>query len=362
MLNNVESLDLLTEIDINNLYNLMKTASSSKNLELLSKLQEFPTYFDFFKFYTNLDINLFFDFLKKYEQNCLNICNDNYLHFNSYNDKYISIYSNIILLFNFILKSRKIIKRAIIKIKDLLIKYYSTNIIDSELHAKINQWIDNLLNISLDDDLNKNNNSHYFYKNTLSTANVTNTSIYSLFNEKTVDNIFSDLKNEDNIKTPYFVSNKELKINNIEITNNNNNNYNFIICKKKDSVDSIFNLPCVNCSFDENDIKIKENNNIYENKKDNTFMKLINSNKMNDNSKQNINNNIDNEMSKINPVYMYKVLLKNINELYKNNNINSLEKIKIKQLIINKSPKCEKLYYFYMNNNIKMFIEVVKNI
>ena len=369
MLKNIVSMDLLAETDINILYNLMKTSSSTKNLELLSKIQNFSTYFDFFKHYTNIDINVFLDLIQRFEENSKNICNnDNCLNLNSNLEQYISIYSKIIVFFNFVLKIRKIIRTLIIKIQNILIKYYSDNILDSDFHNKINKCINNIANISLIDNLNKINDFHSHNKEGINTttAYATNTSIHSILNEQkeNTNNIFADLNNEDNLITPNFVSENESMINNIEIMNNNNNNFNFIICNKKDSFDSIFNLPCKNISYDESKIKIKDNkNNILNNNvksiTDTDIYKSLNNKKM---ERENSYNNEYNKKNTLNQSSIYKVLLKNINELYKKNKINSTEKIKLKQLIINKSPKCEKLYYSNVNKSKTFFIKELKNV
>ena len=365
MLKNIESLDLLAEIDINVLYNLMKTASSTKNLELLSKIHNFSTYFDFFKYYTSIDINLFLVFIKKFEKNSINIFNnDNYLNLNSNIEQYISIYSKIIILFNFVLKIRKIIRTLIIKIQNRLIQYYSDNIIDSDFHNKINKCINNIENISLIEDLNKINDFHSGNKEGISTTYATNTSIHSIFNEKIESNknILTDLNNDENLITPYFFSKNESELNNIEIMNNNNNNFNRIIYNKKDSFDSIINLPCKNYTYDERKMKIKDNkNNILNNIKnirDTDIFKSLNNKKKESENRDNSEYN----KQKLNHSSMYTALLKNINKLYKKNKINSTEKIKLKQLIINKSPKCEQLYYSYVNNSKTFFIKELKKI
>ena len=363
MLTNFESIELTEELEINKLYNIFKITSSSINLEIFSKIQSFSTSYDFFSHYTGLEINLFSDILKKLEDNFLHICNnEKYLHFNSNEDKYISICSNLILLFNFILKTRKIFKTVITKIKNNTIKYFSENVIDSEFNDKINDNINKIINLSLTEDKYKDNSSLSFREN-ISTANNTTTTINSIIQDK--NNIEENNKSilydnicEENIITPYFMSKGESFVNNIEIVNNNNNNINFFICKKKDSIDSIFNLPVKKLSNDKNN-SIKEIRNDRDIIQNDEKSKILNKIDLNKNSEKIQNNN---KCKSLNTLNIYKVLLKNINELYKNRNITTPEKIKLKQLIITKSPKVENLYYSYCSNNKNEFIENIKKL
>ena len=380
MLENLESLDLFEENGIDNLYNLFKTSSSNVNLELLSKFQEFSTSSDFFKHYMNKDIHSFFSLFQKLEENYSTICNnDNYINFNSCTDKYISILSNLIILLHLILKNRKIIKSTITNLKHNLIKYNSEYIIDCDFYNKMNEYINSLLNLSLINDPDKINNTST-RKDNLSTANITNTSVNSIFKDKIIgneENNFYDMTNED-MRTPFFVSKSESLINNIEILNNNNNNINLIICRKKDSIGSILNLPCTDFSLEKSNLNKQDS-------KTNNFSKINNSNeKIKHNSNNDLFNNIklinklkgekikkvrkktnkekDKKNNKINNLKRYEILLKNVNELYKNHNINSIKKKKIKQLIISDSSKVKELYNYYCKNDINKYVEYLEGL
>ena len=380
MLENLESLDLFEENGIDNLYNLFKTSSSNVNLELLSKFQEFSTSSDFFKHYMNKDIHSFFSLFQKLEENYSTICNnDNYINFNSCTDKYISILSNLIILLHLILKNRKIIKSTITNLKHNLIKYNSEYIIDCDFYNKMNKYINSLLNLSLINDPDKINNTST-RKDNLSTANITNTSVNSIFKDKIIgneENNFYDMTNED-MRTPFFVSKSESLINNIEILNNNNNNINLIICRKKDSIGSILNLPCTDFSLEKSNLNKQDS-------KTNNFSKINNSNeKIKHNSNNDLLNNIklinklkgekikkvrkktnkekDKKNNKINNLKRYEILLKNVNELYKNHNINSIKKKKIKQLIISDSSKVKELYNYYCKNDINKYVEYLEGL
>jgi len=380
MLENLESLDLFEENGIDNLYNLFKTSSSNVNLELLSKFQEFSTSSDFFKHYMNKDIHSFFSLFQKLEENYSTICNnDNYINFNSCTDKYISILSNLIILLHLILKNRKIIKSTITNLKHNLIKYNSEYIIDCDFYNKMNKYINSLLNLSLINDPDKINNTST-RKDNLSTANITNTSVNSIFKDKIIgneENNFYDMTNED-MRTPFFVSKSESLINNIEILNNNNNNINLIICRKKDSIGSILNLPCTDFSLEKSNLNKQDS-------KTNNFSKINNSNeKIKHNSNNDLLNNIklinklkgekikkvrkktnkekDKKNNKINNLKRYEILLKNVNELYKNHTINSIKKKKIKQLIISDSSKVKELYNYYCKNDINKYVEYLEGL
>lgn len=389
MMKSIESLDLSVDMGIDNLYYLFETTSSTINLELLSKIKRFSNSKDFFNHYANNDINLLLNFLIKLEDNYLSICNnDNYLNISSNIEQYISIISNLIILYNLILQNKKIIKKIIMKTKDNLIKNYSNNLI-VDYQNKINEYLNNLLNLSFNDEKIKNNYPRLYTQESISTANITistDSSINSIlkdkmYNEDKIKNDFCDI-NEEDIITPYFVTKGEYTsqkslINNIEITSNNNN-FNFIIYRK-DSVDSIFNLPCVNISSDKNIPNITGNKNLFlinnESNNNSNIKNIKNKNILNNiksynNKNTNKHKKCENEKDlnkikrtdKSNNSNMYKVILKNINEIYKKGEINSFQKIKLKQLIISKSPIIQNLYYYYCNNNINEYIEEIKKI
>ena len=208
MLKNGELIDFFAESEFDNLYDVFKTSSSTVNLELLSKFQSFSTFKDFFKSYINKDINSFFDFFKQLEENYSLLCNnENYINFNSFTDKYISIYANLILLSHLILKNSLIIKNIIMNVKNNLLKYYSENIINNDFQEKINECVNNLLNVSLLDYKRKIDYTTSNKTNNISTAKATNTSISSMLKDNifyNIENEFQDLYIEDNIKTPFF--------------------------------------------------------------------------------------------------------------------------------------------------------------
>ena len=385
MLKNGELIDFFAESEFDNLYDVFKTSSSAVNLELLSKFQSFSTFNDFFKSYINKDINSFFDFFKQLEENYSLLCNnENYTNFNSFTDKYISIYANLILLSHLILKNSLIIKNIIMNVKNNLIKYYSENIINNDFQEKINECVNNLLNLSLLDDKRKIDYTPSNKTNNISTANATNTSINSMFKDNIFynkENEFQDVYIEDNIKTPFFQSKSGSLINNIDIVNNNNN-YNFIICRKKDSIGSILNLPCSEFKLEKNtfnkpDIKDKNNiisilingQEIQSNNNNDTLnnTKIIKSkeeenNKEQKNKKGKKKNQNEKDNSKVNNKHIYKILLKSVNEIYKKGNIDETQKIKIKQLIISDSSKVIDLYNVFCSNSINKYIDYIKRL
>ena len=375
MLKILESIDLSEEMALDNIYYLLKTSYSSNNLKLLSKIQHFSNSYDFLQHYINKDINqLFIDF-RKLEENYLNICNnENYLNFSQNIEKYISIFSNLILLFNLIIKNMNIIKSILSKVKNNLIKYGSKNIVDFDFQNKINEFTNNLLKLSLDDNLYKINILKTFNKDNISTANKTESNTNSIskdkfINEEELNNDLYSSDNDDNTLTPNFPSKGE---NNSLLTLINNNNENLkpkIKLKeymKKKSIDSILNLHCVNNTNDINKEKpnIKENGALIflEDEKDNQKKKgqfILNNNikNLNESVKKSNSDKINIKFKNSN---MYSFILKKIRELHKKKYINSTQKIKIKQLIITKSSRVKNLYYSYLNNNVKKFIQEIK--
>ena len=96
-----------------------------------------------------------------------------------------------------------------------------------------------------------------------------------------------------------------------------------------------------------NNIKVINNlNNITLNINNNKFIKDNNSDKIKLNNDSN----------------MLSILLKTLSVLYKKRYINSSQKVKLKKLIISKSPKERYLFYNSLNNNIKAFIKEIGNI
>ena len=382
MLKNIESMDLFeeTEYDSDKLYNLFKTTSSTINLELLSKFQSFSTFDDFFKSYINKDINSFFDFFKRLDENYSIICNnENQKNFISLTDKYISIYANLIMLLHLILKNKNIIKKIIANVKNNIIKYNSENSIGYDFQEKLNQYVDYLLNLSLIDGQNKIDYTPLNKTDEISTANITNTSINSMFKDNinfNKDNEFYEKNNEENIRTPYFESKSGSLINNMDVINNNNN-YKLNNLQKRDSIGSIFNLPCSGFILEDNKLNrpdIEDNNDIIsilnnnkEKKKYNNDIfndkKLIKSNvKENKNKKDKKKFKKEKENGGANNLHVYKTLLKNINELYKTGNINNTEKIKLKQLIISNSSKVTDIYKVYCNSSVNKYIDYIKSL
>ena len=93
-------------------------------------------------------------------------------------------------------------------------------------------------------------------------------------------------------------------------------------------------------------IKSKEK----ENKKE---MKSKKGKKKNQNEKDN---------SKVNNKYIYETLLKSVNEIYKKGNIDEIQKIKIKKLIISDSSKVIDLYNVFCSNSINKYIDHIKRL
>ena len=367
MLKILKSIDLSEEMELDNIYYLFKISSSSNNLDLLSKIENFTNSYDFFQHYIDKDINKLFISFAKLEENYMNICNnEKYLNFSQNIEKYISIFSNLILLFNLILKNMSIIKSTLSKVKKNLLKYYSKNIIDFDFYNKINVFTNNLLKISLDDELNKINILNTF-KDNISTANKTNYDENSISKDKFINDDLYSSDNDENLTTPNFPPKNE-NDSEISLINDKSEHVKTKIKLKKyvkrDSVGSILNLHCINYTHDINEkSNIKENGALFlEDDKNNKKIKdkYILNNNINNLNESVLKDNSDKINIKNNNSNMYSIILKKISELHKKRYINSTQKIKLKLLIISKSSKVKNLYYSYLNNNVKKFIQEVK--
>ena len=140
---NYKQFDLFGKMINNKNFYIFNNTSEEDKLEIFSKLENFETGSEFFKYYTNKDIYLMFDLLEKLN---LLYSNSNYENnFKPKTDIYISFLSNIYLISNLILKNRLILKNAINEIKKSLDKFYSESQPDLNNQQKINNNIFSLL-------------------------------------------------------------------------------------------------------------------------------------------------------------------------------------------------------------------------
>ena len=205
-------------INNKNFYIFNNTSEEDK-LEIFSKLENFETGSEFFKYYTNKDIYLMFDLLEKLN---LLYSNSNYENnFKPKTDIYISFLSNIYLISNLILKNRLILKNAINEIKKSLDKFYSESQADLNIQQKINNYIFSLLGTK--NKKNKRRNSLLLSNDKNSNQNIrlkSESFNFFMFNKKSNS---TEIKIIDHsINTSSLNQDKTH-----DITNNTNNYYNF---------------------------------------------------------------------------------------------------------------------------------------
>ena len=216
---NYKQFDLFGKMINNKNFYIFNNTSEEDKLEIFSKLENFETGSEFFKYYTNKDIYLMFDLLEKLN---LLYSNSNYENnFKSKTDIYISFLSNIYLISNLILKNRLILKNAINEIKKSLDKFYSESQADLNIQQKINNYIFSLLGTK--NKKNKRRNSLLLSNDKNSNQNIrlkSESFNFFMFNKKSNS---TEIKIIDHsINTSSLNQDKTH-----DITNNTNNYYNF---------------------------------------------------------------------------------------------------------------------------------------
>ena len=328
------------KLNYEEIYDLFKTNSSKVNKEISKKIETFKFNMDFFKYYANKDIkNLLHIFELKLSDDEL------FSSFKSDIDQYISCISQIILTIKLFLKIQDILTKMVINAKNQLSKL--ENILKNSNQNYLFLYVESLLKIS------KKSHKYYSSATTLNKIspiddNPKNSSYPKFFSHKIGGFSNSEIKSSlyDKLITPRFKSkskekfeNQEQKNTDLEIENN------------KD--DSIFTLSDI--VFDEEpltskniEVKLIEPRIIM---KKNTYSKVRN--QQAENQLKNIREilNETDFIIKNNKKNSCKNLLEMINNIYKKGLINSEEKVKLKQLVIEKSKKIEYLYdNIYINS------------
>lgn len=437
MYEEIKSLDFLGEMKINDLYYLFKIDSSPINLEILSKLQKYNNYNEFFKNYMNLDINDCYKNLDNFIRtlSCLTH-SKNQININSKLDQYISDFSYIYVLFNIISKLNDSLFSIILKAKNVLLDLYIKYKLDKNKQDKLDECVGIFLDIF---QLKKNSQKLLSKSSTKENSNLSldvNINSYNdnkEFNESSkkqilIEDLLGKNQESDNLNvisdTPRFND-----IININPSLQNENNNNFLISEKKnnefdfklinqESCDSEFTLSpnkqinilnekgkenIINNTEIHNNNKFSDDINDYitniqkdklifkhpKTKKSCNLLKQFNSNTNPNYCKNNYknektlfstyrgNNKIIKNFEK-NHSYkklhvssghlfikeeskFYAELLEIIIELYKKNIITFEQKLKLKKLIICKSPKILHIYKYFSNDN-ENFIKKLKTI
>ena len=388
---------------------------SEKKELIKSKLKKIKTTSDLFDYYSNnnININTLFQSITKLEEIYSNIYEkQNHNNQNSKLDKYISDLSNIILLFNLISKNQKILRKAITKSESYLETFYFENSINKNSQKKLDQYLYNLINMKKGikkKSLLFNGNSFNKLKKDKS-ENEGKSNIF-IFNKKTekknikfnyqlinfapnINNINSNANNNGNnlyeekkhnaLSTPKFPKKTiEDNINNI-LSNDIDNDFNKNNILKQESIQTYFTLA--------EKIKPEEENQKPKKEKKENIIDIINQNDEEAKLVHSKSNELDNNKVLKNPdeqeqksdcskkapknhhtfssmnlknsmeKNMVKNLLVFLNNSFKNGKINSQEKLKLKQLIIAKSEKIEKIYNIDYKDDINGIISELKKL
>ena len=142
MYKEIKSIDFLGEMKINDLYYLYKTNSSPINLEIISNLQKFINYKEFFKHYMNKDIKSYYKSLDNFIQNLSSLVNQkNQIKLDSKIDQYISDFSYIYALCNILFKLNNSLLSIILKAKNVLSGLYTKHKLDKNKQDKIDECL-----------------------------------------------------------------------------------------------------------------------------------------------------------------------------------------------------------------------------
>ena len=387
---------------------LLDSISFEKKGSIKSRMKDFKTTSEFFNYYSNINIIPLFESFDNLDIIFSNI-NNHKNNFKSKVDKYISDFSNIFLLFALISKNQQIIMKAIADSQSNLQNFYLEYNINKDSQKKLDEFFDKLINIKsktknqnfsiLTGDnifnktqknqiINSKNNNIVIVNQKTEENNINfNCKLINIFPPN--DNITKDTKKNDtsinNLLTPKFPYKK------VEDNNNYNdqidNNKDIVVNKnaviKQESIQSFFTLaskkPSSNNNqedtipntIDEKKEKIKDDFNMssFLNNSELQFIcsKSNKSEKMEDDEdfyyttknpkKQTFScMNLKSRMEKS----MLKDILGIINNLYKNGEINTEEKVKLKKLIITKSEKISRLYKSYTINDREFINELKK--
>ena len=435
MYEEIKSIDFLGEMKINDLYYLFKTNSSPINLEILSNLQKFINFNEFFKHYINKDLKKYYKSLDNFIQTLSSLINPkSQIKLDSKIDQYISDFSFIYIIFNIVSKLNDSLLSIIIKVKNTLLGLYTKHKLDKNKQDKIDECVGIFLdsfqlkknsqkllsksstkensNLSLDININSNHenkefnesakqeiliedllgknqeknnlndisdtprfndiininpssqNKNEFNNNNLNNEEQNNELDLKLINQESFDSEFTlSPKKKNNIKNE---KGKENIINNIEINDNNklsNDINDYITNIQKDEL--FFKRPKTKKSCNIlRQFNSNSNANIFKNEKTN-FSAYRGNNKViknfeKNNSYQKLHVSSSHLFIKEESKF-YAELLEIIIELYKKNKISFEQKLKLKKLVICKSPKILNIYKYFSNDN-ENFIKKLKEI
>ena len=362
----INSIDMNEKLKHDEIYNLFKTHSSKANKEISKKIDTFKYNMNFFKHYADEDIK---NLLNIFELKISEKSDELFSLFESDIERYISCISQIILAIKLFLKTQDILTKVFINAKNHLFKLKYENKLKNYNQHNLFLYLESLLKIS------KKKKKFYSSATTLNQVSSKEKSIkHSSFTKFSSELKISGFSNDEikstiynKLITPRFESKPNEKFENQELKNTNSENLvenNYPI---KD--DSVFTLSDI--VFDEEpltpknlEVKLIEPRIIT---KKNTYTKIRIQQIDKDNKLKNVRQllNKTNFINKNNKKNYCRNLLEMINSIYKKGLINSEEKIKLKQLVIEKSKKIIYLYdniYLNTKNDKNKLVSEVKKI
>ena len=369
MKDNVNSIDMDGKLDHEKMYNLFKTYSSKTNKKISEKINIFKYNIDFFKFYSNKDIkNLLYIFELEISEN-----DESFSSFKSYIERYIYCIAQIILSVKLFLKTQDILTKIVINTKSNLSKLKYENKLENSNQDYLSLYLESLLKISGSNTKFHSSASTLFINNISSFEDIPKNSILRKFtNENKIDNL-PKVEIEpvlyENQQTPRFELEKDEEFKNQEKKNYNlENSIENNFPSKKDSVLTLSKFVFAENPFTSHNLETKllgKNTTKPKIKNNTTREKMPQSEHINSVKKNKRVFSENDFITKNKKKNHYRNLLEMINKMYKKGMIYSEEKLKLKQLVIEKSIKIDYFYYnIYKNskNDNNILITEVKKI
>ena len=383
------------------LYHIYQTHSTKINKELLNKFKEFPIVTDFFKHYTNIDIDLLDENINSFFIQISSIADISSLNtFESSAEQYINDFSQLYIVLNAICKINDSIEKIVTKINASLSKLYEKHSLNKEYQKKINE----ITKYMLSTNVNKGN---------LSTNSTSDNSENSIEHKIRVNKLLNFEKIEllkDLLKRD-LKNQRDKDKNNLNASQTDKNDLIHVksdtcLAKEKstennerNSSPQLITVETIDSKLNEEKLNDKKNN---ENLDDNILSNDINEyitsvprgsflTRIKHNKKRSIYQSCKNltsetfrdaevknfqlrEDEKL-PFYesseklivnedskMYADLLEIIYELYQKDKITSEQKLKLKKLIIIKCPKILSVYKKFQNLDSEKLTEELKEL
>ena len=370
MKDKVNSIDMNGKLDHEEIFNLFKTHSSKANEKISEKIDIFKHNIDFFQFYSNKNIK---NLLNIFDVELSENNNESFSSFKPYIEQYIYCITQLILSIKIFLKIQDLLSQIVIKVKNDLSKLKYENKLENYNQDYLFIYLESLLKISEKNHKFHSSASTLLVNNFSSFEDFPKSSLFRKFtNEYKIDD-FSGVEIKpiiyENPPTPRF----ELKSDE-EFKNQEKNNYNLEnLIENNSPINKESVLTLSKYVFAENpftshklETKLIGQSTVKPKIKNNTTKeKMLKSENINKIKKRSRMFSEDDFIIKNKRKNHYRNLLEMINKMYKKGIIYSEEKLKLKQLIIEKSIKIEYFYYnIYKNskNDKNILINEVKKI